>query len=678
MQNPEPVTREILWNIPTAVCALMYALFAVSAVSFAIGIWRRIRCWQIGLSESDVGPADPQGVGGPSLRTGLGRLAADGILQVKIWRSVSAGLIHAGLFWGFLVLTIVTLIVALEDYHIPHLLLGRGIYHGTFYLVVALAADLFGVVLILACLLAIIRRRQNGRFRPLSRPVDAAILWSILLICVTGFLIEGLRVAGTGRDAHAFERIAPVGWILSGWFQSASESTLRAWHVGLWTLHMVLTMGLITAIPYCKLRHIFFAPAHLMLAGPRMGGKLKPVSIEQIEETGKYGLGEFADFHWRQWLSFDACTECARCQSVCPAHQTEKPLSPMRIVRDLADGAGRGKSLHGETIAGAALWACTSCRACVQECPVLIDQLDPILQMRRYLVGEGALGDGQAALRSIDASGNPWGLPQRERADWAEGLEVPTVDEDPNPELLFWVGCAGSYDRRSQKVSRALVKILKAAGIRLAILGTKEQCTGDAARRMGDEFTFQAMAERNVATLEAANPKRVVTACAHCFNTLKHEYPDFGLRLPVLHHTELIQELLRERRLPLDTINDRRIVFHDPCYLGRHNDQYDTPRTALRATGGELVEVPQSRASAFCCGAGGGRMWMDETIGSRINNTRWEQLEQAGAQTVATACPFCMTMLSDAAADRESPTDVRDVAELVAERLIGDSQGAQG
>jgi Fe-S oxidoreductase/nitrate reductase gamma subunit len=652
--NPDDITREIFWNIPLWAHVLMYVLAGVAGGLFAYGVGRRVRRWRAGR------PSRVEG----TLGARLGQLLRHGIAQVRIWRSALAGASHSMVFWAMIVLAIVTTIVAIEDYRILHL------FYGDFYRVVSLAADLFGIVLIAGCLIAIARRYIDRRCTPLARPIDAAILWSLLAIAITGFLVEGLRIAATDRAEHSFERVAFVGWILAGWLERFPPATLRPWHLGLWLLHMLLTMALIAAIPFTKLRHLVFAPLQLALADPRTSVKYHGVSIEEVEETGRYGANRVADFTWQELLSFDACTECARCQSVCPAHATGKPLSPMRVVLDLAGTATAETPLHAQVITAETLWACTSCRACVAECPVLIHQLGAIVDLRRGLVGEGEIRGGeQAALRSIGGVGNPWGLPPDERAAWAEGLDVPTIDDVPHPELLFWVGCAGSYDRRNQKVSRALVAILKAANVPFAILGNHERCTGDPARRMGDEFTFQAAAEANIERLNQVHPQRIVTACPHCFNTLKNEYPDYGATFDVVHHTQLIDELIRAGRLKLDPSAGPRTVLHDACYLGRYNEEYAAPRKILNRAGAQLTEIAQSRQNAFCCGCGGGRMWMEEKLGTRINRTRWQQLMAAHPQQVAVNCPFCMTMLSDAAADLESDIAIQDVAEIVAGAL---------
>jgi len=658
------VTREILWNVPPWARALMYLLFLAAAAVCILGVVRRVRAWSRGRES------------GASVSAGKawGRLWRDAILQARIWRSGMAGLGHALVFWGFIVLFIGTCIVAVEDYGSWLLDREHLFFTDTFYLAVSFALELFGVFFLIGLVLALSRRKSRGRFRPLSRGVDLGVLWLFLVIGLSGFVTEGLRIAaaGGGLESHPFERWSFVGWWLATGLQAVDESLLATLHLGCWVGHMALSMAFIALVPYCKLRHIFFAPVHIALREDRKAGRYAGVSLEEVEETGRYGVSTPADFTRRQLMSFDACTECARCQTVCPATATGKPLSPMKVVLDIARAGGADESLHGEEISPEVLWACTSCGACVEECPVYIDQLGAIVDLRRHLVAEGEIrGSAQAALRSVAAAGNPWGMPREDRADWAVGLGVPTIEEVDSPEILFWVGCAGSYDRRSRKVTEAMVRILQAAGVRFAILGKSECCTGDPARRMGDEFTYTELAGANIQTLSAASFERVLTTCPHCFNTIRNEYPDLGGDYEVIHHSEFIEELLSSGRLELEDGGSVRGTLHDPCYLARQNDVVEAPRSALRSAGLEVVEPEQSGKDGFCCGAGGGRMWMEEDTGERINSERWRQLQETEPETVAVGCPFCMTMMTDARDAVESEVEVKDIAELVAERLPG-------
>ena len=656
----------------------MYTLFFAAAIACGYGFWARWQAWSRGRPDSKR----------VDLNGSAQRLWQQVIVQRKIWSVSTAGWSHSAVFWGFVVLFVGTCVVALEDYGAWIFGVEHFFFFGTFYLVVSCALEVFGLAFIGGLALAAARRAGNSSQRPLARPIDQAVLWLLFVIAMTGFFTEGLRIAGVegGRSATSFEAWSFVGWALAGLVERSGIETgvIRGTHLTVWMIHMVLSMGFVAALPYCKLRHIFLAPLQIAITQPRRVGHLESVSMEEVEETGTYGVGKIDDLTRRQLLSFDACTECARCQNVCPAHATGKPLSPMRVVLDLGRLANRSTpangstdsapGLHGETISAEVLWSCTSCAACVEECPVSIDQLGTIVDLRRSLVGEGEIrGGAQAALRSIGAAGNPWGLPQDERMDWTEGLDVPTLESEPDPDIVLWVGCAGSFDRRSQKVTRALVRILRHAGVRFAVLGKKERCTGDPARRMGDEFTFSELASANVETLNANRVRRIVTACPHCFNGLKNEYPELGGEYKVVHHTQLIDELTKSGALHLKPLSDsgvsKKVAYHDACYLGRQNGVFDAPREALKASDAEVLDPVQSRERGFCCGAGGGRMWMEEDLGTRINEERWKQLSVLQPDAVAVACPFCMTMMTDAAGAQESEIEVLDVAEIVAERL---------
>ena len=671
--------REIYWNVPGWAQFLLYVLFFVAAGVLVFGLYERSRAWCRGRVDSAAHEASA----GARWRSGLARLWRHALLQVRIWRSPMAGLSHAAIFWGFIVLFIGTCIVAVEEYGSRITGQEPFFFYGSFYLLVSCALEVFGLIFLYGLVLALLRRRADRRFRPLARPVDSFILWLFLALGVSGFLVEGLRIAASegGMEAVEFERWSFVGWLIALAFEVLDDSLLRTLHLAAWLVHMAMSMFFIAILPYCKLRHIFLSSAHLATAVERQPGKYAGVSMEEVEESGRYGAAVPEDFTRGQLRSFDACTECARCQSVCPAHATGKPLSPMQVVLDIGQAASFADpqaSLHGEPISAETLWSCTSCGACVEECPVAIDQLAAIVDLRRHLVGEGEIrGSQQAALRSIAASSNPWGLPENERDDWRtqlidSGLVCPTIDEVPDAEILYWVGCAGAYDRQAQKVVRAMVEILGAAGVRFVVLGKKERCTGDPARRLGDEFTYVEAATENVARLQATGVRRIVASCPHCLNTLGKEYPELGGEFDVVHHSAYIDELIAAGRLQLESASEsdaERVVYHDPCYLGRLGGTYDEPRRAIEATGAELHEVESSRERGFCCGAGGGRMWMEETVGERVNETRFRQLKVLAPKTVAVGCPFCKTMLRDAAIADGEEVEVRDLAELVAERL---------
>jgi len=437
----------------------------------------------------------------------------------------------------------------------------------------------------------------------------------------------------------------------------------------------------------------------------------EPIDLEAMDEDTVLGVGEIEQFGFKRFLDYYTCTECGRCQSQCPAWNTGKPLSPKLLIMDLRDHLYEkapyvldpslkeqethanvdvlGMMLVGDqpgqenaVIDYDVLWSCTTCGACVEECPVDIEHVDHIVDLRRYKAMMESSFPPEAAgmLRNIENAGDPWGLGSARRMDWAEGLEVPVVDGTvpDDAEYLFWVGCAGALEDRSKKVTRTFVQLMEAAGVRYAVLGGAESCTGDPARRLGMEYVFQVQAMQNVETLNDAGVRTIVATCPHCFNTLKNEYPAFGGRYEVIHHTELLARLVAEGRLAPQSAIDKTVTYHDPCYLGRHNGVYDQPRAAVDTIAGlEQVEMPRCRKQGFCCGAGGARMWMEETIGKRVNHERIDEALSLGPDLVSTACPYCLVMLDDAVADKtgrgelaEGQVQVVDVAQILAESLL--------
>ena len=658
-------TREIFWNIPHATIPLFYGLAALATAVFAWGFWRRWQAWSQGQ------PRPGLDVVGQRLKA----LLTEGLGQRKLFRERFGGWMHAGLMWGFLVLLYGTTVVFLEyDFNL-------GIFHGKSYLFTSLACDLFGLFF-LGAILAAGWRRFIIKPDRLERGRDFVIMWAALvLITVSGFLIEGLRILGTGYPA--FEVWSPVGYGLAGMFRLAGlgGDVLRATHLFFWWGHALLVFGLIAYVPFSMLRHIVAASLNILYQPLEAPGALRPVTMEEVEATGKFGAGELEDFSWTQLVSLDACTECGRCQDACPAYAADLPLSPKAVVLDLQHhmtgtlvGGDKGEgAMHGDVIQADTLWSCVSCRACVEECPVMIEHIDIIVDMRRHLVGEGAVPPtARTTLMKLTNHGNVYGFPQDERGDWAEGLELAGPEEGDEEAYLFFVGCVSSFDRRNQKIAKALVKVLRAAGVKFFILGPKERCCGDPARRYGDEFLFQQFVAENIATFEQYKVRRIITHCPHCFNTLKNEYPQFGGDYEVLHHSHIIEQLLKDGRLPLKRTLPQALTYHDSCYLGRHNRTFDAPREAFEAVTGEPIrEMDRSRDRSFCCGGGGGHMWMEIDVeAQRINQLRFKQALDVEAETIGTACPFCVTMLEDAGKvlDRED-VEVRDFVELLSDAL---------
>lgn len=682
----EPLTREIFGNISGRERVVFYTLALIALVVFGRGLLRRVRLWRLGQSSPGVSWSD--------LLAGAGRLVREGILQRGVLGRGLASLAHVLLFSGFLVLLVGTTLIAIE--HVLADLLGRApddpVFHrGIYFVVYEVVLDTAGVAFIVGCLL-FMKRRLRPPPSLAHGLLDWVVLLSFLGIAATGYLVEGLRILreATPRPGFSFVGLG-VARVLEALGTSRAASV--ALHRGLWWAHAVLSLGIVAAFPYTRLLHAL--AGSIRLAGPRARlGCLTPVSIEEVEETGRVGAGSVSHFSRRQLLELDACVSCGRCEEACPAFEAGKPLSPRGVVQGLrghlervgpallrkkhaggealpGDGdeaADGGPALHGETILAETLWSCTTCAACVDVCPLGVRPLGHITDMRRHLVGEGDLRGAPArALQKMQRSGNPWGMPSGERLDWAEGLDVPTVERQPDFEVLYWVGCAASYDRRIRKVARSMVRLLRVAGVRFAVLGPEERCTGESARRMGEEFVFQELATHNVGALERHGVRRIVTHCPHCLNSLLQDYPQFGGHWDVVHHTVFLAELVDAGRLPRPAVSANRVTYHDPCYLARVHGQTVAPRRLLDS--GAIIEMPRNGRHTACCGGGGGRMWFDDAPEERIGRSRVREAVGTGADTVAVACPFCLIMIRDGAAAVGSEIEVRDVAEILAEAL---------
>jgi Fe-S oxidoreductase/nitrate reductase gamma subunit len=656
-------TREVFGNIAPWMRVLFFSIMAVSVAWPIWQVWSRARLWRQGQ----------KGGVEQSWRVRIQRLIIYALAQKRVHRKSLGALLHLLLFSGFVVLTIGTTLLAIA-YDGPY-----DFHHGWYYLIYELTMDVFGVAFIVGCLLAMYRRAFKRKPSLGHNKSDWWLLGLLLSLGVTGFTVEALRIHYTHVQPW-LAHWSTVGWLIdTTLLRGLDVETARTLHLAAWWLHAILVAAFFFSIPVTRFLHVITGPANIAVRPERPMGMLVPLTLEEVERTGRTGVHALADFTRQQLLSLDACMECGRCEDACPATASGKPLSPKAVVVDLRDLMSRGGGDVHTTIRDETLWACTMCQACVQECPVLIGHVDLISDMRRDLIGEGKLsGPPAKALQQISNQSNPYGRPNSERLAWAEGLDVPTVELNPGFEYLLWVGCAAAFDPRAQKVARATVQLLSEARINFAVLGAKESCTGDPARRIGDEFLYQQLAQTNVQTLTRHKVKQIVTPCPHCYNTLKNEYPQFGGQYQVQHHSQLLAELVKARRLSNGTDTGEPVTLHDPCYLARVNGEVDATRTVIgAATDAQFREMPRHGKKTFCCGAGGGRMWFDESPAQRVSCLRAQEALATGARTLATACPFCLNMMTDGMAGTQGGENARvvDIAELLISRRTASSAG---
>lgn len=682
--------RQDLWNLPEWMYAIHWAVVIICGALLVYGLWRRVRLWRMGQ---------------PAARTDrlgrrIGGLLLYGLGQKRIVSQPYPGLMHGLIFYSFLAFFIATSLVGIQ------MDLGRLILKGSFYLIFELVVNAFTILFLCGLGMAAYRRYVQRPDRLNIRRDDALILGTLAFIALTGLTLEVMRLRG---QQPAWSAWSWLGNAIAQVFGPLPDQP-PAIYPFVWWAHQLAVFGLIATLPYTKFLHIVSSPTNMFVRNLDPPGALPKIEdIEQTEEA--LGVGSIEQFTWKQLLDGDACTECGRCQAACPAYAAGQPLSPKKLVTDLRDqmseypgalwrwqqtlvekvpGLRRlalgsntlaeknlvGKDPRAAVILDETLWACTTCRACEAECPVFVEQVSDVVGMRRYVtLEEGRLPDTVAqALRNTERRGNPWGQPRHERAKWAAGLGVPLMADVEKADVLYWVGCAGSYDPRNQKVSQAMVQIMKAAGVDFAILGEEENCNAEWARRAGEEYLYQMQAEENIETLRQYEFDRIVTQCPHCYNTLKNEYPQFGGEWKVVHHSQFLEELVSGGRVTVQSQWDGgRVTFHDSCYMGRYNQVYDEPRRVLHALPGlKLTELKRTRERSFCCGGGGGCMWMEHEAGQRINDVRMDEILKLDAELVAVSCPFCLVMLDEAALSRggEHAPRLKDLAEVVAEALI--------
>jgi Fe-S oxidoreductase/nitrate reductase gamma subunit len=608
--------------------------------------------------------------------------------QKKLLREFVAGWMHFFIFWGFVILLTAILDAILEGLFGVNLSIIGG-----FYRYIAFFQDLMGLLVILSIIIALYRRyiQKPKRLQvEKTSKIDATvILLLIFFIMLTMFGTYATQI-NLGNAEYYDLRFVSIRFasLLDGLGWDAQDLL----HSIFWWAHILLVLGFLNYLPFSKHLHIITSIPNVYFSSLKPKGRLNPISFENIENVEKFGALDVDDLTWKQIFDGYTCTECGRCTSDCPANLTGKPLSPREIIVSIRKRTFEkapillnlepqnedvlGKTLLFNYVTEDELWACTTCMACVQECPVMIEHVQTIIDMRRYLVLTESKFPSELSttFRNLENNFTPWAFSHSTRGDWAQGLDIKTLAEDSNVEYLLWVGCAGSFDARYKKVAISVAKLLKISGVSFGILGNEEKCTGDPARRAGNEYLAQMLIQENIQTFSKYNVKKIITICPHCFNTLKNEYPDFGGNYEVYHHVQFLEKLLIEGRLKISKKLDARITYHDSCYLGRYNEIYDAPRDILGSINGvKLLEMKRSRDRGLCCGAGGARMFMEEKIGKRINIERTEEALSLNPDTIASACPFCMTMLTDGVKAKEvaDKVQVKDIAEILLEVVEG-------
>ncbi len=617
------------------------------------------------------------------------------LLQKKLFRSKIAGILHATIFWGFCVLLLLVIEGLIEGYvhNFTFAFLGK------FYSVITITQDVFGYLVLVTVLFSLIRRYIGtpDRLKDKSTRADATfILVMILLVMITmiGMNIEKVLL-GTVRGARPITKY--IASVING---NGSETLYQFF----WWAHNIVVLGFLNYLPYSKHFHVISSIPNTFLSNYKLESKniLKPINFED-ESIQQYGAKDIEDLTWKQILNGYTCTECGRCTEVCPANGTGKLLNPKKIITDIRKRTMQKgplvikkvesnpileKNLINDYITQEELWACTTCAACVEECPVMIEHITSIVDLRRNLtmMESSFPQELNTVFRNLENNESPWAFGAEARNEWIEEFLEEAEKENINSKLVklinlgtaeeldivFWVGCAGAFDKRYRNVTKSFAKILSKADIKFGVLGSEEKCNGDVARRLGNEFLAQQFITQNIETFKKYKIKKIVTTCPHCLHSLKNEYPAFGIELDVIHHTDFISKLFKDKKIASTKSNIEKITYHDSCYLGRYNDIYDTPREIIKqTTTGDLIEMKRTRDKGFCCGAGGGRMFMEENEGKRVNIERIEEALDTQATTICSACPFCMTMLSDGLKTKEKAEEVKviDISEIVLENL---------
>lgn len=677
--NLDLATREIMWNIPQSFKIAMYALLVVSLIVLAKGVHQKLlfitgdRGIKAGLKE-----LFPE-------KLNFGRFFHTAFLTGKVPRYKDVAIFHGLIFWGMFILWIATDVVAIH-YDTPF-----KIFQGTTYIVVSFLADIAGIAVLLGIALAYTRRYINKPdYLSATKPNEEKFMYLMLIsLVVIGYLIEGVRILG--QDMPIGEKSwAPIGYFLASIFQGfgLSDATWSGVYRGMWLYHMVNTMVFVAAIGHTKFFHIFSLPFQALVTPKRRGGIIQPMDFDVDESADDedmcFGLGNLSHLTVKNRLDLISCVECGRCTQVCPAKASGKPLDPKLIItktRDLAfetqKKGEKDSSLWDENpiFSSSELDSCTTCAACMEECPANIEHVQIIQEARRYktLMLSDIPPAAADAANKIRVNGNPWGIAQDDRFNWAEGLDVPVIEPSKKVDYLYYVGCAGSYDAANQKVVKDTVNLLRKAGVDFAVMGKTEKCNGDPIRRFGDEYTFYEVAIENIANMRQYQFDKVVTHCPHCLHTIGKEYAKFeDGEFETVHHTELLADLLKSGKLkPNKNVNES-FTFHDPCYLGRHHGQYNAPREILSNIDGlKVTEMEKSKDTAVCCGMGGGNMWYELPEGEHVAKNRLEQIGETNSPKLATACSYCLINFnsSKSQVDKTENLEIEDVASILAKSI---------
>jgi len=657
---------------PVVVCVL--ALSPILMALFALSLYRRYRLWKLGQPDSRTN----------KILTRIKTTLEVAFVHLRLIRKGEnfPGLMHLLILWGA-VLIIVSKFVRLLSYPI-----GISDPPQEVFLYFSFISEIGAVLLIVGGLMAIYRRYIVKPSRLDNKPDDLVVFGFVFVILLTGFLVKGYRIAVADPGPTDWDTWAPVSYGVSKIFPTFTaeyKDQILVWHRTVMHAVPAFIFAAYVVLNRSRIQHLWLAPLNTFLRSLKPKGALVPVDLENAE---LWGASQIEHFTWKHLLDLDACTKCGRCQDNCPAYLSGKALTPKQLIQDLKDHLYEAypypfvtkpqeerRDMLSDVITEEVIWDCTTCRACMEACPVYIEHIDKIVEMRRNLALERAAfpESAQQALMSLQSRGHPWRGTTAQRTDWYEGLGVKVLAEDSDVDVLYWVGCTAALEERNQKVAQATARIMQAAGIKFGVLGIEEGCCGDPARRMGDEYLFQTLCLKNIETMKGYGVKKIVTACPHCFNILKNEYPQFGGDFEVVHHSEMIAELIRNGTLKVGGIDAVKLAYHDSCYLGRHNDIYEDPRQVLDAIKGvNRVEVVRSRKRGFCCGGGAGHMWMEEPADQRLNVRRTEQMLEAGVECVASACPWCLSMFEDGLKAKEMEDNVKamDISELVARALF--------